>query len=117
MRTYLISYDVAKASDARHSIATEIMSLGQAWARPLENTWYVRADAGQDDIEGRLRWHLEGDDGLLIQPVREDAVMLNTGLRWFRQRRLDTSLEGQVVGNVVAFPVAPVATAEDARAA
>ena len=116
MRTYLIAYDVAKASAARHSLATEIMSLGQAWARPLEATWYVRAENPQDEIESRLRLHLDTDDGLLIQPVREDAVMLNTGLRWFRQRRLDTRLDGQVVDNVVAFPVAPQVIG-DARAA
>ena len=41
MRTYLITYDLA--TPARHSIAGAIMQLGEAWARPLETTWYVQS--------------------------------------------------------------------------
>ena len=39
-----------------------------------------------------MRWsggsrHLDGEDGLLIQQVESDAVLLNTALSWFRKRR------------------------------
>ncbi len=117
MRTFLIAYDLAKASPAKHAIATEIMGLGQAWARPLEATWYVRAETHEDELESRLRLHLDADDGLLIQPVREEAVLLNTALRWFKQRRSDTRIDGTVVDNVVAFPSAPPTIASEAQAA
>ncbi len=102
MRTYLISYDLAEPATIKNILSTEIMELGKSWARPLASTWYVRSDEEQDVIEARLRDHLDIDDGLLIQPVREDAVMLNTGLRWFRQRREEDRTAGN--DNVVAFP-------------
>ena len=102
MRTYLISYDLAEPATIKNILSSEIMELGKSWARPLANTWYVRSDEAQADIEAKLRDHLDIDDGLLIQPVREDAVMLNTGLRWFRQRRDNDRLD--VETNVVAFP-------------
>ena len=101
MRTYLISYDLG-SDKARHRIATEIMRLGQASARPLETTWYLRTEADLADVQRLLRPWLDTDDGLLIQAVRDDAVMLNTGLRWFRQRRADAR---DAPGNVVAFPL------------
>src|SRR5262245_52332934 len=41
MRTYLITYDLA--SPARHSLSGAIMQLGEAWARPLDTTWYVQS--------------------------------------------------------------------------
>ena len=102
MRTYLISYDLAEPATIKNILSTEIMELGKSWARPLASTWYVRCDEDQDVIEAKLRDHLDIDDGLLIQPVRDDAVMLNTGLRWFRQRREDDRVAGET--NVVAFP-------------
>lgn len=102
MRTYLISYDLAEPATIKNILSTEIMEIGQSWARPLANTWYVRCDEDQAQIEAKLRDHLDIDDGLLIQPVRDDAVMLNTGLRWFRQRRDDDRVAGET--NVVAFP-------------
>ena len=40
MRTYLITYDIA--NPARHSLSSAIMQLGDAWARPLDATWYVQ---------------------------------------------------------------------------
>jgi hypothetical protein len=99
MRTYLITYDLAH--DARHGLAGAIMSLGDAWARPLETTWYVQSPERPDALERRLRTHLDGEDGLLIQPVEGNAVLLNTALRWFKKRRQP---EDAPASNVVAFP-------------
>jgi hypothetical protein len=100
MRTYLITYDAA--GSARHTLSSAIMALGDAWARPLETTWYVQCSERADALERRLTAHLEGEDGLLIQPVEANAVLMNTSLRWFRKRRQD---EAQTP-NVVAFPSA-----------
>ncbi len=101
MRTYLITYDLT--SPARRSLAGAIMQLGQAWARPLETTWYVQSAERADALERRLKPHLDGEDGLLIQQVETEAVLLNTALRWFRRRRPEADAE--TGGNVVAFPV------------
>ncbi|KAB2915511.1 MAG: hypothetical protein F9K29_13245 [Hyphomicrobiaceae bacterium] len=100
MRTYLITYDLA--SPARHSLSSAIMQLGDAWARPLENTWYVQTSERPGVLEQRLKDHLDSEDGLLIQQVESNAVMLNTALRWFKKRRQDAA--GPAT-NVVAFPV------------
>lgn len=108
MRTYLISYDLAKPHVSKHVVAHAIMSLGSSWARPLENTWYVRSDESEETLEIWLGRYLESDDGLLIQPVKEEAVMTNTSLRWFRQRRAGIDVSEH--SNIIAFPVvAPLA--------
>jgi hypothetical protein len=99
MRTYLITYDTAAPS--RHSIASTIMQLGEAWARPLDATWYVQSTERPGALEQRLRALLNGDDGLLIQQVEANAVLLNTALRWFKKRRPEAAAET----NIVAFPV------------
>ena len=99
MRTYLITYDLA--DNSRHGLAGAIMQLGEAWARPLDSTWYVQSCERPDALERRLKDHLDGDDGLLIQQVEANAVLLNTALRWFRKRRQDNA----AATNVVAFPV------------
>jgi hypothetical protein len=101
MRTYLITYDLA-AAPARHSLSSAIMQLGDAWARPLETTWYVQSRERADALERHLKPHLEGEDGLLIQHVDSDALLINTSLRWFRKRRQESAAES---GNVVALPV------------
>ncbi len=44
MRTYLISYDLAKPNRNQHVLAQLIMGLGEKWARPLSNTWYVTSE-------------------------------------------------------------------------
>ena len=85
MRTYLISFDIA--ANERHVLADAIMNLGEAWARPLGSTWYIQSSERADAIERRLRPHVEGMDGLLIQEVEANALLLNTALRWFRRRR------------------------------
>ncbi len=100
MRTYLITYDLSSA--ARHTLAGAIMQLGEAWARPLDTTWYVQSSERADALERRLKPHLESEDGLLIQQVEATAVLLNTALRWFRRRRPENGAEAS---NVVAFPV------------
>ena len=109
MRTYLITYDIA--NPARHSLSGAIMQLGEAWARPLENTWYVQTSERPGALEQRLKDHLEGDDGLLIQQVEADALLLNTALRWFKKRRLEVAGE---FANVVAFPVSQIPAAKAA---
>lgn len=109
MRTYLITYDLA--SPGRHGLSSAIMQLGDAWARPLDATWYVQSTERAEALEHRLKPHLDGEDGLLIQQVEANAVLLNTALRWFRKRRPESGAE---VGNVVAFPVPVVPEAKAA---
>src|SRR5262245_22263389 len=78
MRTYLSSYDLAKPYLTKHIIAQAIMAVGESWARPLEQTWYVRSEASQETIESLIARHLEADDGLLIQQVKGEALLANT---------------------------------------
>jgi hypothetical protein len=105
MRTFIVSYDLAPTADKR-SLVDAIMSLGEAWARPLESLWYVRAEDTRAELEARIARHLGADDGLLIQEARGEAAMLNTGLRWFRRRRREDSVETATdASNVVAFPM------------
>jgi hypothetical protein len=108
MRTYLITYDAP--SNARHSLSGAIMQLGEAWARPLETTWYVQSSERAEALERRLTAHLDTEDGLLIQQVEANAVLLNTALRWFKKRRQ----EGADAFNVVAFPAAQAPAAKAA---
>jgi hypothetical protein len=112
MRTFLIAYDLAKPNRNKHALASAVMALGGAWARPLESTWYVRGDLTEDEIEGRLGGLLDSDDGLLVQSVDAPAVLAQTSLRWFRQRRPGFDVDAET--NVIAFPVreAPAAQAE-----
>ena len=107
MRTFLVSYDLANPAMNQPYLADAIMGLGEAWARPLANVWYLRTETAQDAIEGRLARLLDEHDGLLVQAVREEAAFRNTGLRWFRRRRREDAL---APSNVVAFP-APADTA------
>ena len=107
MRTYLISYDLAKPHLVKHVVAQAIMALGRSWARPLEQTWYVRSEESEETLEGKLSRILDSDDGLLIQAVREDALLTNTSIRWFRQRQGGVETGGDT--NIIAFPFpAPV---------
>jgi hypothetical protein len=106
MRTLIISYALAAPHVNKHVLAQQIMSLGQAWARPLDQTWYVRTDAGEEQVEAELSGLLEADDGLLIQAVEEDAVLTNTALRWFRQRQ--SAVEISEDSNIIAFPAPAV---------
>lgn len=107
MRTYLISYDLAKPHLLKHVVAQAIMALGDSWARPLEQTWYVRSEEAEAVIESKLTRLLDSDDGLLIQAVKGEALLTNTSLRWFRQRQAGVEVAEHT--NVIAFPFpAPV---------
>jgi hypothetical protein len=101
MTTFLISYDLADPQQNKHAIASAIMMLGQSWARPLEQTWYIRSEVEDRDIETVLSGLLGDEDGLLVQAVQTNVVLANTTLRWFRQRR--AVAEG-TSANVVTFP-------------
>ncbi len=100
MRTYLISYDLSKPELDKHVVAKAIMSVGASWARPLDQTWYVRTEEAEDTIASCLWGLLDDEDGLVIQAVKEEAVLMNTSLRWFRKRLP----EAEANQNVVAFP-------------
>ncbi|MGQ0672013.1 MAG: hypothetical protein ACT4N2_03925 [Hyphomicrobium sp.] len=102
MRTYLISYDLAQPHLTKHVLAQAIMALGESWARPLENTWYVRSNEAEEVLEDRLSRHLGDDDGLLIQGIRGEALLANTSLRWFRQRQ--SGIDVAEHDNIIAFP-------------
>jgi hypothetical protein len=115
MRTYLIAYDLESSAESRRRLSTAIMQLGDAWARPLAQTWYVRTSQRRTALEGRLNALLDADDGLIIQEVATDAILMNTALRWFHQRRSDAVAAAD--DNVVAFPTAAQATALSAEAA
>jgi hypothetical protein len=110
MRTFLIAYDLAAPNRNKHVLANAIMGLGVSWARPLEQTWFVRADTSETEIEASLAGFLDGDDGLIVQAVPEIGVLTNTSLRWFRQRRNVLDLDATT--NVIAFPLPAVATAQ-----
>jgi hypothetical protein len=110
MRTFLISYDLAKPHLTKHVVAQAIMSAGDSWARPLEQTWYVRTNDSEAQIEKWLSRFIDSDDGLLIQSVNDDAVLTNTSLRWFRQRRAGIEVDAE--SNVIAFPMPVVAPAQ-----
>ena len=102
MRTLMISYDLAAPHQNKHVLAHQIMSLGGAWARPLDQTWYVRTDAREEQVVAELSGLLEADDGLIVQAVEEDAVLTNTALRWFHQRQAAVEIDDE--SNVIAFP-------------
>jgi hypothetical protein len=110
MRTYLITYDLADTR--RHALSGAIMALGEAWARPLETTWYVQSKERPQLIESRLRSLIDSEDGLVIQQVEGNAVLLNTALRWFKRRRPETGAGS--TSNVVAFPVSELPEAKAA---
>jgi len=103
MRTLMISYDLSNPRQNKHVLAHQIMGLGQSWARPLEHTWYVRTEESESQVERQLAALLQADDGLIIQAVEEDAVLTNTALRWFRQRRAGMEIGAET--NIIAFPV------------
>jgi hypothetical protein len=110
MRTLIISYDLAQPHRNKHVLAQQIMGLGSSWARPLEQTWYVRTQACEEHVEAQLRGVLDPNDGLLIQAVKEDAVLTNTALRWFRQRRFGMEIGEE--SNIIAFP-SPLTPVDD----
>ena len=103
MRTYMITIDPAAPN--RHRIFQTIMQLGDAWARPMETTWYVQSAERADTLERRLGDELEMGTSFLIQQVETAAVLRNASVHWFRKRRPDATQ----ANNVIAFPVQEVA--------
>lgn len=102
MRTFLVSYDLANPATNRHALTTAIMMLGNTWARPLAQSWYIKTDLDETDVELVLAGLLADDDGLIIQCVRDEARLANTSLRWFKQRPLP---QDHIDTNIVAFPL------------
>jgi hypothetical protein len=102
MRTYLISYDLANPNAKKRALAEIIMSSGDRWARPLEQTWYVESTESAEDIEAKMSWLLGDEDGLLVQAIGHGSVLTNTSLRWFRRRGGEADTAAQA--NVVSFP-------------
>lgn len=111
MRTYMISYDLAQPAHNQQVVAQAIMGIGEKWARPLQNTWYVTSEREEAELEGELKTTLSENDGLIIQAIKREAALTNTSLRWFRQRRnsAQTASATQEDSNVVVFrePQAP----------
>lgn len=105
MRTYLVAYDLTRPHLNQCYLAEAIMSLGVAWARPLDTVWYVRVEGAENGIEGRLGRLLDENDGLIVQETKGEAALANTSLRWFRPRRA-----AQGGADAVAVPAASMAT-------
>lgn len=99
MRTFLISYDLANPESNKQVITESLMAIGQRWARPLDQSWYIQAKGSAKGIEDALSWMFGEEDGLLVQEVSERAVTTNTSIRWFKQRASN-------LDNVVSFPKA-----------
>ncbi|HRN85219.1 MAG TPA: hypothetical protein PK857_10395, partial [Hyphomicrobium sp.] len=62
----------------------------------------------EEAIEAKLMRILEAEDGLLIQRVKDDAVLTNTSIRWFKQRQAGIEAGGDT--NIIAFPTPPPGT-------
>lgn len=104
-RTLLIAYDLARPVDTRPQIAGLLMSIGEAWARPLDTVWMLRTRLSPDVIQERLAPLLGAEDGLMVQEARGEAAFANTGLRWFRPRRRSATAALETAA-VLAFPEA-----------
>lgn len=102
-RTLLIAYDLARPSQTRPQLAECVMSLGEAWARPLETVWMVRTRLTAEAVEARLADLLDAEDGLIVQEAKGDAQFVNTGARWFRPKRR-AATEALEMAAVLAFP-------------
>jgi hypothetical protein len=111
-RTLLVAYDLARPSDTRPQIAEMLMSIGEAWARPLDTVWMLRTNLAAEAIEARLAPLLGTDDGLMVQEARGEAAFANTGLRWFRPRR-QSAVEALHMAAVIAFPDAQRASEDE----
>lgn len=89
MMTYLISYELSKSYQRKLILSQAIMSLGESWARPLENTWYIRSKDREHIIKEKLGKYIDSDDAFLIQNVDDEVTMVNTSLRWFKAKKSD----------------------------
>jgi len=119
MTELLIAFDLASPHSHKSALVDCLMRLGEAWARPLETVWVLRTDRSAAEIESALSQCLGPDDGLLVQPISEQAALVNASLRWFRRRVDVTTAEaGPVTAaserrpieretNIVTLKVAP----------
>lgn len=103
MTTLLIAYDLADPAATKPALVSEIMGLGEAWARPLDTVWYVRTDLTSAEVTEALSRLIGVDDGLVVQPAPIDARLANTSLRWFRPRRGEARGGTGANGNVVSL--------------
>ncbi|MFM7084728.1 MAG: hypothetical protein ACKOW3_06975 [Hyphomicrobium sp.] len=86
MMTYLISYELSNPNQQKQLLSEAIMSLGESWARPLDNTWYIRTKEREERLKEKLGRIIKGDDAFLIQTVDEEVTLVNTSMRWFKQK-------------------------------
>ncbi|MFV0298414.1 MAG: hypothetical protein ACK5JT_20120 [Hyphomicrobiaceae bacterium] len=85
-RTLLIAYEIAPNQAVNPKLTEAIMTLGEAWARPLDTVWLLRTTREADVIESCLAPLVGDDDGLVVQETKGSAFLVNTGVRWFRPR-------------------------------
>jgi hypothetical protein len=101
-RTLLIAYDLSQSTGCRTQIAEVLMTVGEAWARPLDTVWMVRTSLSAEAMETKLSPLLGPDDGLMVKEARGETSFANTSLRWFRPRR-QAALAALDKAAVVAF--------------
>lgn len=92
MTTYLISYELSKPYHRNHLLSQALMCLGDSWARPLQNTWYIRSKETEGKLKQKLGPFIDGEDAFLIQIVDEEVTLVNTSLRWFKQKSSNSSV-------------------------
>ena len=86
------TFVAALRDDPSADVRGEAARVLAAWEQP-------------DVVDALCRALLDPDDGLLIQAVKDDAVLTNAALRWFRQRQAGVEIGADT--NVIAFPVVP----------
>jgi len=101
-RTLLIAYDLPQSTSSHSQIAELLMTIGEAWARPLDTVWMIRTSLSAEAVDGKLAPLLGAEDGLMVQEARREATFANTSLRWFKPRR-QTALAALDMAAVVAF--------------
>ncbi|MGF1649076.1 MAG: hypothetical protein ACFCUN_01340 [Hyphomicrobiaceae bacterium] len=107
---FVISYDLATPLRNKHAVADAIMASGEAWARPLECTWYVRGAETLAALSAALAPVFDDEDGFIIQRVDEDVALGNTTLRWFRAR---ARVEPGPGADILPFPLPRAETRAD----
>jgi hypothetical protein len=113
-RTLLVAYDLGTCEARRSDLNDAIMTIGEAWARPLDTVWVVRTRLTPEAVEMRLSPLIGDDDGLIVQETRGEVRLTNTGLRWFRPRR-SAAADALETAAIVAFPHEVAANDEVAR--
>ena len=83
MGTYLIACDGDGRVASLREIAAVVRQTGESWTRVLDAVWYVRSPDPIEVLAARFDGLLGEEDGLVIQPVAQDPMLLNTARRWF----------------------------------